>query len=694
MARTDGGAAVAVYHRGRLVVDMWGGVRTVDGDPWERDTLAMCWSTTKGVVATCAHVLADRGELDYDERVATYWPEFAQNGKGDITVRQVLSHSAGLHRLGTIIDHGSRILDWEHMTDALARAKPAYQPGTSVGYHALTFGWLVGELVRRISGIPIEKFVQKEIAEPLGLDGLYIGCPPEQRHRVAPLAPMGPAFKLWSDPIGGFAFDLLTRTLRALRSPINPHRMVNAALSRGMEDVIVDPRLLDAAVPAMNGYFDAVSLGGMYAMLAGGGQLGGVRILSEETVRKASEIQNDQRDRVVMMTMQWRLGYHRVPIIHKQLPRGYGHFGFGGSGSFCRSRARPGPGDGMQPWPGHTDRRPADPSPQPGHRSRRPVRRLGHDPSRRRQRCRESLESAQNRKPPLAAQPVEGGLHHRADVGVNFVDVGILAELGGDVDRPQHLVNDLGWQRKIGREEHTHAERDTDGDRQDLHPYALEPQPLGQPRAAGHEQLGLLTPYRNRRHDRHAGFDRGTDIAGPAVEVDDVLGHRRPERVIIPAWKHQHDRTRVQRLRSLFPAGVDDAEPAQVFTERGEEDAVVGQCVKGAVVSELVVKGRAQDGYVRCQHATGVIRNHQRAADGRNVLQPSHLCPKPSLDNGRDHISQLLDELRIPLRELLIVNVFVVHGFPCSVSRAVSRVEQLYRGCTRRRHVADGSPGS
>lgn len=335
IARTDGGAAVAVYHRGRLVVDLWGGVRGLNGVPWTRDTLAMCWSTTKGVVATCAHVLADRGELDYGERVATYWPEFAQNGKGDITVRQVLSHSAGLHRLGTIIDHGSRILDWEHMTDALARAKPAYPPGTSVGYHALTFGWLVGELVRRISGIPIEKFVQKEIAEPLGLDGLYIGCPPEQRHRVAPLAPMSPAFKRLSGPIGSFAFDLLTRTLRAVRSPINPHRMINAALSRGMEDVIADPRLLDAAVPAMNGHFDAVSLGAMYAMLAGGGQLGGVRILSQETVRRASEIQNVQRDRVIAITMQWRLGYHRLPIISKRLPRGYGHFGFGGSGAFA-----------------------------------------------------------------------------------------------------------------------------------------------------------------------------------------------------------------------------------------------------------------------------------------------------------------------------------------------------------------------
>ena len=335
IARTNGGAALAVYHRGRLVVDLWGGVRSLNGVPWTRDTLAMCWSTTKGVVSTCAHILADRGQLDYDERVAAYWPEFAQNGKGDITVRQVLSHSAGLHRLGTIIDHGSRILDWEHMTDALARAKPAYEPGTAVGYHALTFGWLVGELVRRISGIPIGDFVQKELAEPLGLHGLYIGCPFDQRHRVAPLAPMSPPFERWSRPIISFVFDMLTRALRAVRSPINPHRMINAALSRGMEDVIVDPRLLDAAVPAMNGHFDAVSLAAMYAMLAGGGQLGGVRILSEETVRKASEIQNDQRDRVVMMNMQWRLGYHRLPLLHKQLPLGFGHFGFGGSGGFA-----------------------------------------------------------------------------------------------------------------------------------------------------------------------------------------------------------------------------------------------------------------------------------------------------------------------------------------------------------------------
>jgi len=335
IARTDGGAAVAVYHHGRLVVDMWGGVRGMDGDPWTRDTLPMCFSTTKGVTATCAHVLADRGELDYDERVATYWPEFAQNGKGEITVRQVLSHSAGLHRFGTIIDHGSRILDWEHMTDALARAKPAYEPGTAVGYHALTFGWLVGELVQRISGTPLEKFLQKEIAEPLGLDGLHIGCPPEQRHRMTPLEPMSSPFNRWTGPVVRFAFNQLSLGLRAVRSPVNPHRMLNTALSRGMEDVIADPRLLDAAVPALNGHFDAVSLGAMYSMLAGGGQLGGVRILSEETVRKASQIQNNQRDRVLVTAMQWRLGYHKLLLTHKLLPRAYGHFGFAGSGGWA-----------------------------------------------------------------------------------------------------------------------------------------------------------------------------------------------------------------------------------------------------------------------------------------------------------------------------------------------------------------------
>ncbi len=332
---TDGGASLAVYHRGRLAVDLWGGYRTVEGDPWTRDTLAMCFSTTKGVAATAAHILADRGLLDYDERVATYWPEFAQNGKQDITVRHVLSHTAGLHRFGTIIDHGSEMLDWQHMTRALEEAAPAYPPGTAVGYHGLTFGWLVGEIVRRVSGVPIGQFVQDEIATPLGLDGLYIGCPVDQRHRVAPLLPMLPRLPAVLRPAGRLAFNGLSRSLSLARSPVNLRRITNTLFSRGMEDVLYSPELLDAVVPAMNGHFDAVSLARMYAMLAGRGRLDGVRILSRRTVARASEVQNNQRDRVLVLTMQWRLGYHRLIGASARLSSGFGHYGLGGSGAWA-----------------------------------------------------------------------------------------------------------------------------------------------------------------------------------------------------------------------------------------------------------------------------------------------------------------------------------------------------------------------
>jgi CubicO group peptidase (beta-lactamase class C family) len=188
LRRTTGGAAVGVYHRGELVVDLWGGRRTED-EPWQRDTVGMCFSTTKGVTSAALHLLADQGQIDYDAPVAAYWPQFAQGGKERITVRHVLTHSAGLHRMRTLIDHASRMLDWEYMVAALERAEPAYEPGSRHGYHALTYGWLAGELVRRVAGRPIAQFVEEELARPLGLDGLYVGCPPEHRGRVAPLAP-------------------------------------------------------------------------------------------------------------------------------------------------------------------------------------------------------------------------------------------------------------------------------------------------------------------------------------------------------------------------------------------------------------------------------------------------------------------------------------------------------------------------
>lgn len=336
IARTSGGAAVAAYWRGELVVDLWGGSRTGPGDPWEQDTLAMCWSTTKGVTATALHLLADRGLVHYDTPVAHYWPEFAQNGKGNITVRHVLSHSAGLHRLSTIVDDPRALLDWDHVVDALARAKPAYLPGASVGYHALTFGWLVGEIVRRVSGQPLERFVADELARPLGLDGLHIGCPPEVRHRVAPLKPLRlpPALPSPLQAMARQAGLRLGHVLTMAGVPFSPRRLASLA-PRGMEDVMYGREVMDAAIPAANGFFDARSLAAVYALLAGWGAFGDVRLLSPETVRRLSTVQNDRPDRVVMLPMQWRLGYHRV-ITSRGLPRAaFGHFGFGGSGAWA-----------------------------------------------------------------------------------------------------------------------------------------------------------------------------------------------------------------------------------------------------------------------------------------------------------------------------------------------------------------------
>ena len=334
----NGGAAVALYHRGELVADLWGGERNNDGDPWLSDTLAMCFSTTKGVASFAVHLQADAGLIDYDEPVATYWPEFAQNGKEHVTVRHVLSHSAGLHRLRSVIDDAEEMLDWDHMVDALARQAPAYEPGTRNGYHALTYGWLAGELVRRVTGRPLDEVIVEDVANPLGLDGLFLGCPPEERHRVAPLEPMGSIFGRAPKPIRGVQKMIGTQLAKGLsftRSPVNTRRMINALLPRGMEEVIVSPDIMDASIPAANGFFTARSLAAMYAVLAGGGALGDVRLLSPETVAKIGEEQNSRRDLVLVMPMRWRLGYHRLLGTGDSAPQAFGHFGFGGSGAWA-----------------------------------------------------------------------------------------------------------------------------------------------------------------------------------------------------------------------------------------------------------------------------------------------------------------------------------------------------------------------
>jgi CubicO group peptidase (beta-lactamase class C family) len=270
--------------------------------------------------------------------VARHWPEFAAAGKEGVTVRHVLTHSAGLHRIRSLIDHGNRMLDWDHMVEALAAASPAYAPGTRHGYHALTYGWLAGEIVRRVDGRPVAEVVRREIAEPLQLDGLYIGLPAAERHRVAPLGPLGiprPRIR----PLRHVEKRVgaqLGKVVSGLPVPINTRRVANALAPRGVEEALVlGDEVMDASIPAANGFFTSRSLARMYAMIAGGGELDGVRVLSGRTVAEMAKVQRKGPDLVLVVPMDWRLGYHRVFTSRGPLPRALGHFGFGGSGGWA-----------------------------------------------------------------------------------------------------------------------------------------------------------------------------------------------------------------------------------------------------------------------------------------------------------------------------------------------------------------------
>lgn len=335
--RRGGGGALCVYHRGELLVDCWGGVRDEDGRPWQEDTLALSYSTTKGVASTLVHVLVDRGELDYDDPVARYWPGFAKAGKGEITLRQLLCHEAGLYDIRGMLDHARRMLDWGYMVEALEGAAPVHPPGEAHGYHGLTYGWLVGEIIQRVTGGSFEAFLDETLRGPLELDGAYIGLPESEHPRAAQLllAEVLQRSGAGMQRLEGYARGL-NRLLRLLGAPVDLERLAAALIPLGMEELDFNSAdFLAACIPSANGMFTARSLARVYACLANDGELDGVRVLGRSTLWRATEIQNRGIGHVIPLPMHWRLGYHRVPALGANAPNAFGHFGFGGSGAWA-----------------------------------------------------------------------------------------------------------------------------------------------------------------------------------------------------------------------------------------------------------------------------------------------------------------------------------------------------------------------
>jgi CubicO group peptidase (beta-lactamase class C family) len=329
--KRPGGGALCVYHRGEPVVDIWAGVTAPHGPEWERDTLTVSFSTGKGVVSTGLHVLADRGLVDYDAPVATYWPEFGQAGKQRITVRQLMCHEAGMHRIRGVVPDAFALTDWDATCDALAAQPPAWPAGTRNGYHGITYGFLVGAIIERVSGKRLNDFLHTELVEPLGLDGLHFGVPPADRRRLARLVTGRRAEGL-------AARGESPRVLATIQQLERFERMkptIDAFYLPRFNELLDSDALQASPMPAFNGAFTARSLARVYAALAQGGELDGTRILSPGTVRQASTIQNTRPDAVVFFTMNWRLGYHMAATVRGIVPNGFGHFGYGGSGAWC-----------------------------------------------------------------------------------------------------------------------------------------------------------------------------------------------------------------------------------------------------------------------------------------------------------------------------------------------------------------------
>ncbi len=334
----DRGAAVAVHVGGELVVDLQGGVADVDtGRAYDADTLQLVFSTTKGAAAICAHLLVQRGRLDLDAPVTDVWPAFGAAGKARATVRMLLNHRVGLPVLDRRLAD-DEVLAGTPVADALAAQAPLWEPGEAHGYHALTYGWLVGELVRRVDGRSLGAFFAEEVAAPLGLE-FWIGLPDAEQSRVAPLSAMRPdpqdAARAAADPEIAPLLDELVAAYLDPSSPTN--RALSLEGSFGLDGSGLswnDPRVRAAEIPAANGVTNARSLSRLYAACVG--EVDGVRLLDDDTLDRATEEQSAGRDRTLVVPTRFGVGFFLSSSYSPLLSESsFGHAGAGGSLGFA-----------------------------------------------------------------------------------------------------------------------------------------------------------------------------------------------------------------------------------------------------------------------------------------------------------------------------------------------------------------------
>ena len=325
------GAALAVYVDGRAVVDLWGGYADAARTRlWERDTIVNLYSVGKAISAVCALRLVDAGLLDLDAPVARYWPEFAQGGKARLPVRYLLTHQAALPAVARPLASGAWSR-WDAITEALAAQAPWWEPGAGHGYHVNTQGFLIGEVVRRITGQTLGTYLRESITGPAGLD-FFVGFGPELDGRCADVLPQQPSpeaaelqRQLRVDPKGLSGVPLMR--LNAYRNPpeISGTGVVNTRSWRAAE------------VPSTNGHGNARAVARLYSALAGNGELDGVHVLSPEIIAHASEQQVYGDDIVLQRPTRFGLGF-QLTMVERRLgpsPRAFGHFGAGGSLGFA-----------------------------------------------------------------------------------------------------------------------------------------------------------------------------------------------------------------------------------------------------------------------------------------------------------------------------------------------------------------------